>query len=82
MSQFIHEACGEQYAYCGCQNDSPTPEMLAAECSALMDEMEEVLKGGKADSEDPNADPRMVRISEIATLLSYFRPDLLDPRFG
>jgi hypothetical protein len=69
MTEFIHEACGEQFAYCGCQNDQPTAEMLAEECSALMDEMEAVLKGGNADSEDPNADPRMVRISEIATLL-------------
>lgn len=57
-------------------------ETMATECSRLMDEMEALLKGGKADSEDPSADPRMVRISEIATLLSYFRPDLLDPRFG
>jgi hypothetical protein len=56
--------------------------MLAEECSALMDEMEAVLKGGEASSEDTNADPRMVRISEIATLLAYFRPDLLDPRFA
>lgn len=82
MSQFIHEACGEQYAYCGCENDSPTPEQLALECSTLMDEMEAILKGDKAHSEDPNADPRMVRISEIATLLSYFHPELLDPRFA
>ena len=55
-------------------------EEMALECSRLMDEMEAELKGGKATSED--GDPRMVRISEIATLLSYFRPDLLDPRFG
>jgi hypothetical protein len=82
MSKFIHEACGEQYSYCGCPNDQPTAEMLAEECSALMDEMEAVLKGGEASSEDTNADPRMVRISEIATLLAYFRPDLLDPRFA
>ena len=80
MSEFIHEACGEQYAYCGCENDSPTPEQLAAECSALMDEMEAVLAGGKASSDE--GDPRMVRISEIATLLSYFHPELLDPRFS
>lgn len=57
-------------------------EEMAVECSRLMDEMEEVLAGGKASSEDEGADPRMVRISEIATLLSSFRPDLLDPRFG
>lgn len=82
MSEFIHEACGEQFAYCGCQNDQPTPEMLAEECSALMDEMEAVLKGGRASTDDEVVDPRMIRISEIATLLSYFRPDLLDPRFS
>lgn len=82
MSQFIHETCGEQYAYCGCENDQPTPEMLAEECSALMDEMEAVLKGGRASTDDDEVDPRMTRISEIATLLSYFRPDLLDPRFS
>jgi hypothetical protein len=78
MTEFIHEACGEQYAYCGCQNDQPTPEMLAEECSALMDEVEASGYNGKSE----DGDPRMVRISEIATLLSYFRPDLLDPRFG
>ena len=57
-------------------------EAMAKECSRLMDEMEAILNGGKANSEDPNADPRMTTISEYATLLSYFRPDLLDPRFG
>jgi hypothetical protein len=77
MTEFIHEACGEQYAYCGCQNDQPTPEMLAEECSALMNEVEASGFNGSSDE----GDPRMVRISEIATLLSYFRPDLLDPRF-
>lgn len=57
-------------------------ETMAKECSRLMDEMEEVLAGGKASSEDADADPRMKQISDYATLLSYFRPDLLDPRFG
>ncbi len=78
MTEFIHEACGEQFAYCGCENDQPTPEMLAEECSALMDEVEAEGFSGSSDE----GDPRMVRISEIATLLSYFRPDLLDPRFS
>jgi hypothetical protein len=57
-------------------------EAMAVECSRLMDEMEVILKGGKANSEDTNADPRMKQISDYATLLSYFRPDLLDPRFS
>jgi hypothetical protein len=57
-------------------------EAMSVECSRLMDEMEEVLKCGKANSEDRDADPRMKQISDYATLLSYFRPDLLDPRFA
>ena len=57
-------------------------ETMAVECSRLMDEMEAILNGGKSSSEDTNADPRMKQISDYATLLSYFRPDLLDPRFG
>lgn len=52
------------------------PEDIAAECSALMDEIE--AEGSAADSDDP----RMVRIGELATYLSYFYPDLLDKRFG
>lgn len=51
---------------------------IAKECSALMNEIEAELNGSPADPEDP----RMVRISEIATYLSYFFPELLDPRFG
>lgn len=54
-----------------------SPEVMAAECSALMDEIE--AEGGAHTSEE--GDARMVRISEIATLLSYFHPELLDPRF-
>lgn len=57
-------------------------ETMATECSRLMDEMEVILNGGKASSEDVDADPRMKQISDYATLLSCFRPDLLDPRFG
>lgn len=59
-----------------------TPEQMSVECSRLMDEMEAELKGGKASTDDEVVDPRMTLISEYATLLSYFRPDLLDPRFG
>jgi hypothetical protein len=51
---------------------------MAAECTHLMNLVE--ADGGAHDSED--GDPRMVRISEIATILSYFKPELLDPRFG
>ena len=50
---------------------------MAAECSYLMDLVE--AEGGAHNSDD--GDERMVRISEIATILSYFRPELLDPRF-
>jgi hypothetical protein len=57
-------------------------EAMAVECSRLMDEMEAVLKGGRASTDDETPDPRMTQISEYATLLSYFRPDLLDPRFA
>lgn len=57
-------------------------ELMSEECSRLMDEVQADLKGGKASSEDETPDPRMTTISEYATLLSYFRPDLLDPRFG
>lgn len=57
-------------------------EAMAIECSRLMDEVQADLAGGKASSDDDNADPRMKEISDYATLLSYFRPDLLDPRFG
>lgn len=57
-------------------------EAMSVECSRLMDEMEAELKGGKASSADETPDPRMKQISDLATLLHYFRPDLLDPRFG
>ena len=53
-------------------------KVIAQECSDLMDEIEAELNGSPADPEDP----RMIRISEIATYLSYFYPDLLDKRFG
>jgi len=49
---------------------------IAQECSDLMDEIES--EGSRADS----TDPRMERISVIATYLSYFHPELLDKRFG
>lgn len=50
---------------------------MAAECSYLMDQVEADYKGSVADQEDP----RMIRISEIANILAWFKPDLLDPRF-
>lgn len=50
---------------------------MAAECSYLMDQIEADFKGSPADQEDP----RMVRITEIANILAWFKPELLDPRF-
>lgn len=50
---------------------------MAQECTTLMDEIE---AEGYVGSND-DGDPRMVRISEIATYLSYFFPELLDKRF-
>lgn len=50
---------------------------MAKECSALMDAVEAELNDSPANPEDP----RMIRISEIATYLSYFFPELLDKRF-
>jgi len=55
---------------------------MAIECSRLMDEVEVINAGGHMSSEDENPDERMTLISNYATLLSCFRPDLLDPRFG
>ncbi len=52
-------------------------EAMAVECSRLMDEVEASGYNGSSD----DGDPRMKQISDFATLLSYFRPDLLDPRF-
>lgn len=51
---------------------------MATECSYLMDEVEASGFSGSSDE----GDPRMTRISELATLLSYFAPEKLDPRFG
>lgn len=50
---------------------------MAAECTHLMNLVE--AEGGAHSTED--GDERMTRISEIATVLSYFKPELLDPRF-
>lgn len=50
---------------------------MAAECTYLMNLVEADYKGSSADQEDP----RMVRISEIANILAWFKPELLDPRF-
>ena len=57
-------------------------EAMAIECSRLMDEVEVINAGGRMSSDDENADERLTKISDYATLLNYFRPDLLDPRFG
>ncbi len=57
-------------------------EAMAIECSRLMDEVEVINAGGTMSSEDDNADERMTKIRDYATLLATLRPDLLDPRFG
>lgn len=57
-------------------------ESMSVECSRLMDEVEVINAGGRMSSDDDNPDERMTKISEYATLLATFRPDLLDPRFG
>lgn len=57
-------------------------EAMAIECSRLMDEIEVVNAGGRMSSDDETPDPRMKQISDYATLIATFRPDLLDPRFG
>jgi hypothetical protein len=51
---------------------------MAAECTYLMDQVE--AEGGDHNSED--GDPRMARIAEIASILSWFKPELLDKRFS
>jgi hypothetical protein len=56
-----------------------TFEEMAVACSALMDAVEADNLNGS--SSDEGADPRLVTISEYATLLESFRPDLLDKRF-
>ena len=50
---------------------------MAAELTYLMDKVE--ASGFHGSSEDGNDD--MVRISEIASVLSWFKPELLDKRF-
>ena len=51
---------------------------MAAELTYLMNLIEADYQGQVADQEDP----RMVRISEIANILAWFKPELLDKRFG
>ena len=50
---------------------------MAAECSYLMNLVEADYQGIAADQEDH----RMIRISKIANILAWFKPELLDPRF-
>jgi hypothetical protein len=50
---------------------------MAAECTYLMNQVE--AEGGAHNSED--GDLRMARIAEIASILSWFKPELLDKRF-
>ena len=51
---------------------------MAAELSSLMDAVE--ASGFQGSSDD--GDPRMTRISELASLISWFAPEKLDKRFG
>jgi len=51
---------------------------MATELSALMDAVE--ASGFHGSSDD--GDPRMTRISELASLISWFAPEKLDKRFG
>lgn len=51
---------------------------MAAELSSLMDAVE--ASGYQGNSDD--GDPRMVRISELASLISWFAPEKLDKRFA
>jgi hypothetical protein len=51
---------------------------MAAELTYLMNQLE--TEGGAHNSED--GDPRMERIAEIASILSWFKPELLDKRFS
>lgn len=51
---------------------------MAVELSSLMDAVE--ASGFEGSSDD--GDPRMTRISELASTLSWFAPELLDKRFG
>jgi hypothetical protein len=51
---------------------------MAAELTYLMNQVE--ASGFVGSNEDGN--PDMERISEIASILSWFKPELLDKRFG
>lgn len=57
----------------------PNYEEMAQECSALMDAVE--AEGINGSSDNPEDDPRFQRISELANLLNWFAPHLLDKRF-
>lgn len=52
-------------------------EDMAVECTNLMNQVEQ---SGYAGS-SAEGDPRMVRIMEIANILAWFKPELLDQRF-
>ena len=72
----------EYYAITGNTPEKKEPTMaydeMAAELSSLMDSVE--ASGFQGNSDD--GDPRMTRISELASLLSWFAPEKLDKRFG
>jgi hypothetical protein len=60
------------------EESSVSYDEMATELSALMDAVE---ASGFAGSSD-DGDPRMTRISELASILSWFAPEKLDKRFG
>lgn len=72
----------EYYAVTGNTPEKKEPTMaydeMATELSTLMDEVEAAGYAGNSD----DGDPRMTRISELASLLSWFAPEKLDKRFG
>jgi hypothetical protein len=60
------------------EESSMSYDEMATELSALMDAVEAAGFHGSSD----DGDPRMTRISELASLLSWFAPEKLDKRFG
>lgn len=83
-NEWTHSEVEEYYTITGNRPTTPESEAqlsydeMAAELSSLMDAVE--ASGFQGSSDD--GDPRMTRISELASLISWFAPEKLDPRFG
>lgn len=60
------------------EESSVSYDEMATELSALMDAVEADHFSGSSD----DGDPRMTRISELASIISWFAPEKLDKRFG